>query len=185
MIKSTNTQTTVSNNHIDMRIEYGYVESPFGKCFIAFADDGICALHFPDSELEKEDLLNQLRKAWSKAGIIENKPLAQHKINEIFSKKGTDVNLLLRGTPFQLNVWHALVQIPFGKTVTYSEVAQLIGNPKAVRAAATAVASNPVCYLVPCHRVVRKSGDVGKYRWKTERKIRLLEWEHNNSILEN
>ncbi len=86
------------------------------------------------------------------------------------------------GTPFQKDVWNALVKIPYGTVVSYQEIAQAIQNPKAVRAVATAIANNPIAYLIPCHRVIRKNGDLGGYRWGSKLKKDLLKWEQHTKI---
>ena len=95
---------------------------------------------------------------------------------------GTPLHLLLRGTNFQIKVWEALLCIPPGNVASYEDVARLIGAPRATRAVASAIAQNPVGYLIPCHRVIRKTGVIGDYRWGAARKQALLAWEAARAV---
>lgn len=165
-----------------LSISYGFSESPFGCCFIAFTNDAICALHFPDSELDKMQLLAELMETWADADIEEDEERAKLHVDTLFTTGDIGLGVMLRGTDFQSKVWAALVNIPFGTVVSYSHVASMIDNANAVRAVATAIANNPVCYLIPCHRVIRKSGEIGQYRWTTERKKKLIAWEKEKAL---
>lgn len=168
-----------------LRIEYGFAGSPFGRCFIASTAKGICAMQF--TEDEAEIVAGELRSAWPGAEIVRNDTAAQETAHKIFGgggdgagvKEGGDRHLtvLLKGTPFRVKVWRALLDIPFGGITTYTDVAAASGYPSAVRAAASAVAANPVAYLIPCHRVIRSEGIIGQYRWGPERKAAILGWE--------
>ncbi len=141
-----------------LHIEYGFHETPFGECFIAITERGICAMAFVDEGSRNEQLI-LLAKKWHFALIREKLPL------------------LVQGTNFQIKVWEALLTIPQGAVTTYQQIAESIGNPKAVRAVGTAVGDNPIAYLIPCHRVIRKEGILGEYRWGSTRKKALVGWE--------
>ena len=157
-------------------IEHGCAATPFGECCIAIAEEGICALQFTDNN--KNQILCEWKEAWQNTSFVENNRLAEAKINRLFLlKEGRTFNLLLKGTPFQLKVWETLLKIPFGKIISYSALARMAGTPGATRAVASAVARNPVGYVVPCHRVIRSEGVVGQYRWSPARKIALIGWE--------
>lgn len=168
-------------------IEYGFADTPFGECCIASTKRGVCFLQFTDGD--REAVLAVLRGEWSNAELKENSATAQETIEKIFEsliKGGSSrLTLSLKGTPFQLKVWNALLNIPFGTVVSYSELARLSGNPKAVRAAASAIAANPVGYIIPCHRVIRAEGVVGQYHWRPNRKAAIIGWEKAAAINRN
>ena len=140
-----------------LKIYYGVHDTPFGKSLIATTARGVCNLHFLD--LADEDII----------------------FNSIFdstdSKQQKSLTLLVKGTNFQIQVWRALLNIPKGGLVTYQTVAEMIGRPTASRAVGNAVGKNPISYLIPCHRVIKSSGEIGNYRWGEERKNALLGWE--------
>lgn len=148
-----------------IRIEYGYGPTPFGEAFIAWTERGICHLAFADE-------LDELRAAWSNAEIVESD--ATERLEAAFDRRPSTTPLLLRGTNFQIKVWNALLRIPEGSITTYSELAEWIDKPTATRAVASAIARNPIGYLIPCHRVLRQSGRMGGYRWGTPRKLAML-----------
>ena len=100
-------------------------------------------------------------------------------VQSMFEKQQSNISLDLCGTAFQLKVWKALQQIPFGKTISYSEVAHAIGQPTAIRAVASAIARNPIAVVIPCHRVVHSDGSTGQYHWGAKLKKRLIQWEHD------
>lgn len=172
-----------------LTIYYGFHETPFGKCLLAVTERGICALRFVgeagdsvyDAECTEEFLISQLRDEWPAASITENSAKTQPLIEQIFT--GTSdgatrpLTLLIKGTNFQVNVWKALMAIPSGALVSYQTVAEEIGKPKAVRAVASAVANNPIGYVIPCHRVISKAGNIHKYRWGETRKKAIIGWE--------
>lgn len=148
-------------------IEYGYEESPFGRCLICTQKGAVVHLSFGST-------LEEAKMNFPETPFIEK---SQSSLIEAIFCSGVTPSLLLKGTAFQLEVWSCLMQIPRGTTWSYEEVAQCIGKKSAVRAAASAVARNPIAYLIPCHRVIRKSGALGQYRWGTPLKKRLLEHE--------
>jgi AraC family transcriptional regulator, regulatory protein of adaptative response / methylated-DNA-[protein]-cysteine methyltransferase len=161
-----------------LTIRYGIYPSPFGICLIGVTDRGICHLGFVRKR--EGDAVDELYSSWRAAEIVEDHAATAGFVESIFAL-GTDprrrLHVLLRGTNFQIKVWEALLRIPDGGVATYEEIAALTGNPLAVRAVAHAVARNPVPLLIPCHRVIRKLGDFGEYRYGAARKKALLGWE--------
>jgi len=155
---------------------YGFAFTPFGKCGMAKSEHGIFSLTFPSDE---ESARVELQRKFPNVKFYRNDDEVEKMVYFIFQKNEYPA-LALYGTNFQLSVWEALQKIPFGSTVSYEDVAKSMGFPKAVRAVAHAVACNPVAFLVPCHRVVRKNGGLGGFRWGMERKISMLKWEKEN-----
>jgi AraC family transcriptional regulator of adaptative response/methylated-DNA-[protein]-cysteine methyltransferase len=162
-----------------LQISYGFHVTPFGECFIAVTERGICAMAFVDEKTRDHQLI-LLAKKWYFASIEPNQKMTEDYIHRIFSPNLTSLEklpLMVQGTNFQLKVWEALLTIPQGAVTTYQQIANSIGNPKAVRAVGTAVGDNPIAYLIPCHRVIRKEGVLGEYRWGSLRKKALIGWE--------
>lgn len=161
----------------DLQIEYAIHPTPFGRCFIATTERGICRLEFIDTD-EEEIACQRLRKAWPNAVIEENTTVTEKIIQQIFNPPveppHKPLPLLLRGTNFQLKVWQALLKIPEGCVTSYGYLADKIGQPAASRAVGTAIGNNPISYLIPCHRVLRGDGGIGGYRWGIERKLTIL-----------
>lgn len=158
----------------NLNITYGFAYSPFGKTMIAYTKKGICSLEFYDDSYD--EVFARLKTTWNKAQFFQDDLKAQELLDEIFIKK-EKVNLFVKGTNFQINVWKAILNIKSGEISTYSDVAQLIGKPKAVRAVATAIGSNHIGVLIPCHRVISKSAAMGGYRWGIDRKRVILAYE--------
>ncbi len=161
----------------------GFATSTMGRCFVAQCHCGICAFEFVNGE--DSSVLLQFKSAWPHASISQEDAIAQLVVDRFFGlKPGSSIQVCLYGTPFQNMVWQALLTIPAGQVVAYGDVASMIGAPQAVRAVASAIAANRVGLLIPCHRVVRKGGAVGQFRWGAERKMALIEWEksHANEI---
>ncbi len=159
----------------NVQITYGYGYTPFGNALIALTKRGICFLGFYDTN--KEDVHKRFKQIWAKADLIQDDKKATEVLDSIFIKKDKKFSLYLKGTNFQINVWKALINIPDGSITTYQEVAKYLENPKAVRAVANAIGSNPIGYLIPCHRVLGKSGAMTGYRWGIERKKILVAYE--------
>jgi len=162
-----------------LHICYGFHETPFGECFIAITERGICAMAFVD-EHTKQDQLVMLGKKWHFASIEANQIRTGIYVQKIFSPQRGQLEkipVMVQGTNFQLKVWEALLTIPPGAVTTYQQIANTIGNPRAVRAVGTAVGDNPIAFLIPCHRVIRKEGILGEYRWGSMRKKVLIGWE--------
>jgi AraC family transcriptional regulator of adaptative response/methylated-DNA-[protein]-cysteine methyltransferase len=162
-----------------MQIKYGFHHTPFGPCLLGVIDDKICYLSFEDQETNY--FTTGLKKQWPKYDLVLDQFFTKNFIHNIFSedidKKNKNFDLLFKGTEFQIRVWKTLESIAFGTTVSYSFVAHKIGKPSAVRAVANAIAKNNIAYLIPCHRVIAKSGATHKYRWGTERKKEMIEYE--------
>jgi len=160
-----------------MAIEYGIHPSPFGDCFIAITPRGICALSFVDGSPDLA--LTELHQQWESAVIHENQLTTGKLAQQIFKPDAAEKSfrLLIKGTGFQVKIWEALLKIPFGSVTSYRNIASAVGQPNASRAAGTAIANNPVAYLIPCHRVIRNEGIIGNYRWNTNRKSAMIGWE--------
>ena len=161
----------------DLRIDYGIHQTPFGKCLIGITDKGICYLSFLSDE-DNDFYIGDLKSRWKNADIRENRKNTSETVDKIFRinkrNKSKPFHLHLKGTNFQIKVWEALMTIPEGLLVTYSDLANYIDHPSAVRAVSNAVANNPISYLIPCHRVIKKSGAFHNYRWGKERKIAMI-----------
>ena len=159
-----------------LTIRYGVHDSPFGHCMLAATGNGICWLSFFNAD--HEDSLDQLRQTYPEAVFVADTPAVEPFIGRIFgTEAGGRLPLYVEGTNFQLQVWKALLTIPPGAAATYRRIAEYIGKPSAARAVGNAVAANPVSYLIPCHRVIRESGIVGRYRWGSERKKAIIAYE--------
>ncbi|MEW5870873.1 MAG: methylated-DNA--[protein]-cysteine S-methyltransferase [Chloroflexota bacterium] len=163
-----------------LRIDYGFHPSPFGECLLARTERGVCFLAFV-SQGDRQDPYNDLRRRWANAELLEapgrTAPLAEHIFALAFQPGEQRLRLYLNGSNFQIKVWEALLRIPAGQVVTYEDVAAYLGRPQAARAVGRAVATNPISFLIPCHRVIRKMGVLGGYRWGLPRKQAILGWE--------
>lgn len=159
----------------NLEITYGFGLSPFGNTMIAYTKRGVCSLEFYENSFE--NIFTRLQTTWNKAIFFHDNQQAQELLDKIFIKK-ENINLFVKGTNFQINVWKAILNINSGDISTYSDVAQIIGKPKAVRAVATAIGSNYIGFLIPCHRVISKSAAMGGYRWGVDRKKIILAYEH-------
>lgn len=164
-----------ANGGKGLTIHWGWFESPFGPALVMGTEKGICGLAFA-AESGAEPAMADLKSRWPQSTFIEDPLALKPWANAALSMSG-ETKLHMIGAPFQLKVWEALLQIPSGHVTTYSEIAQSIGNPKAVRAVGTAVGRNPVSWLIPCHRALRKSGALGGYHWGLPVKRALLAWE--------
>lgn len=162
-----------------LSIDYGEDETPFGRAFVAFTRRGICQLSFLD-EAGSAPELAALRHRWPGAEIRERASEARALVDTLFAHGRTPdrpLSLLVSGTNFQISVWKALLAIPSGHLATYSRIAAAIGQPRAARAVGLAVGANPVAFVIPCHRVIRQSGQLGGYRWGIPRKLAMHAWE--------
>lgn len=159
-----------------IEIEYGVHETPFGNCLLAVTERGICSMNFVDDNVEA--LLKELKNNWENASIRKNENATGILAENLFAKHTKrDVKLLVKGTAFQVKVWEALLKIPFGAVTSYQTIANAIGSPNGMRAVGSAVGANPVAYLIPCHRVIRREAIIGQYRWGSLRKTALIGWE--------
>lgn len=160
-----------------LKISYGFQDSPFGQCLLASTHRGICKLAFFDNRDELAQLEAELYKDWSGATITRDPNIAKPYAEQIFANGPTTavpLRLLLRGSKFQQKVWEALLAIPQGGICSYQQVAEMIGAPSSVRAVASAIAKNNIGYLIPCHRVIRATGEFSNYRWGKTRKKAML-----------
>lgn len=168
------------NNGEKLSINYSFSESLFGNVLVASTHKGICYLSFADDE---QLAISALEKRFPKAVFIQHTDDIQQNALQVFTQDWSNINTIilhLKGTDFQLKVWEALLKIPMGNLTTYGTIAALIQKPKAARAVGTAIGSNPVAFLIPCHRVIQSSGVIGGYMWGTTRKTALIGWEAAN-----
>ncbi|CAG0909485.1 unnamed protein product [Cyprideis torosa] len=159
-----------------LTIYWGWFDSPFGPALVMGTEKGICGIGFA-SECTEDEATRDLCDRWPNATFAEAPERLKPWVDAAFGVAEGDVPLFLIGAPFQIKVWEALMQIPSGHVTTYSELAGAIGHPRAVRAVGTAVGRNPVSYLIPCHRALRKSGALGGYHWGLPVKRAILAWE--------
>lgn len=173
------------NGGKSLKINYSFSESPFGEIITASTEKGICYMAF---ENDKENALRDLQNKFPNASFFEQNDEFQKNALSIFNKDWTKLNTIklhLKGTDFQLKVWESLLTIPMGKLSTYGNLADKIGNPKASRAVGTAIGSNPVAFLIPCHRVIQSTGKIGGYMWGSDRKQLMIGWESAQIYSEN
>jgi AraC family transcriptional regulator of adaptative response/methylated-DNA-[protein]-cysteine methyltransferase len=168
-----------------LTIRYGIHLTPFGKCLIGLTERGICHIGFVSGS--EGEAIDQLVEEWKEARMVEDYRSTAALVGPIFdlqySTRIRPLTLHLRGTNFQIKVWEALLQIPAGTATTYEGLARRIGQPGASRAVGTAVGHNPIAVLIPCHRVIRKVGDFGNYRYGPLRKKALLARELMNATV--
>ena len=158
---------------------YGFTHSPFGNVLIMSTALGICGLAFSD-EVGNERALQDMTQRWPQAKFIHDEYHSTNLSAILFDFSGK-TNLHIIGSPFQIKVWRALLQIQAGQVVTYSDVANKIDHPSSVRAVGTAIGRNPISFLIPCHRVIQKSGGFGGYHWGLSIKEYLLTFEKMKS----
>lgn len=173
------------NGGKDLQINYSFAETIFGDIIIGSTDKGICHLNFLD---DKQNEIESLIKQFPNASLVQKIDLMQQNALRFFSNDWSDlqkIKLHLKGTDFQIKVWQSLLKIPSGKVSTYARIADKIDNRQAVRAVGTAIGSNPVAYLIPCHRVIKSSGHIGEYHWGATRKNAILGWEASKIAVED
>ena len=173
------------NGGEQLQINYSFAETPFGNIIVASTTKGICHLAFADDE---KDALRQLQLQFPNAKFRQVVDTIQQNALFIFTQDWKDlskIKLHLKGTPFQIKVWEALLKIPMGGVSTYSGIATSINNPNASRAVGTAIGDNPDAFLIPCHRVIRSTGDFGQYHWGSIRKTAMIGWEVAKTNSEN
>lgn len=158
-----------------LTIRYGWFPTPFGEALAMGTDRGLCGLGFVD-DCGRDAAMSDLCGRWPRATFVEDRAAVAPWIEAAFAGKG-EARLHMIGAPFQIKVWEALLAIPSGQVTTYSELARAIGHPTAVRAVGTAVGRNPVSWLIPCHRALRKTGGLGGYHWGLPVKRAMLAWE--------
>ena len=173
------TPGSYKNGGRSLTIRYSVSESLFGDLLIASTDRGICKIAFIGDEPATFPCAD-LKAEFPEATFLRQSDSFQQAALKFFSKEQSDpedVGLCLKGTPFQIKVWEALINIPEGQLRSYSEVAEMIGNPKASRAVGSAIAKNPAAWMIPCHRVIKSTGEFGNYRWGSDRKTAMIGWE--------
>jgi AraC family transcriptional regulator, regulatory protein of adaptative response / methylated-DNA-[protein]-cysteine methyltransferase len=174
-----------------LTIATGFHESPFGECLVAVTDRGICGLSFV-VDGDRDAAIAELEGRWPGASFVHDQRSTRPVAEQVFAAWGggswettvsnandgpvtpTPLSVLVRGTNFQVRVWEALLRIPPGSVATYEDIATAVGNSGAIRAVGTAIGRNPVAYLIPCHRVIRKTGVFGSYHWGATRKVAML-----------
>ncbi|WP_422030372.1 bifunctional helix-turn-helix domain-containing protein/methylated-DNA--[protein]-cysteine S-methyltransferase [Roseovarius sp.] len=162
-----------------LTIFWGWFDSPFGLALVMGTEKGICGIGFA-SETGEAAAMEDMISRWPGARFVEDPMMLRPWALAAFGANGQErevAPLYLIGAPFQIKVWEALLQVPSGHVTTYSEIAQAIGKPRAVRAVGTAVGRNPISFLIPCHRALRKSGGLGGYHWGLPVKRAILAWE--------
>lgn len=164
-----------------IRIEYGIHDTPFGSCLIGVTERGICWLSFISTDENPAIELEKMKEHWHNSVFHQEQTITEAFIAEIFSRKDAKtqrrLHVLVKGTNFQVKVWEALLRIPMGDVTTYQGIAKQINSPLAMQAVGSAVGANHIAYLIPCHRVIRKDGILGEYRWSSSRKKSIIGWE--------
>lgn len=176
---------TFKNDGQGLLIKYSYQSSPFGMCLLGSTEKGLCYMAFVS---EVEDGLLDLKSRFKQAEFMEMETSFHKDAMKIFNGEEaslSNIKLHLKGTPFQLKVWQALLEIPSGELRTYQSIADKINHPKASRAVGTAIGQNPIAFLIPCHRVIQGSGKLGGYRWEPIRKSAIIGWEQAQLYPEN
>jgi AraC family transcriptional regulator of adaptative response/methylated-DNA-[protein]-cysteine methyltransferase len=162
------------NGGAGLTIHYSFGKTPYGKVLIASTEKGVCHTSFIMDNEQPETILAQ---DFPKAELIQSENAMHDKVIQLFQANfqvNESIQLHLKGTPFQLKVWKALLEIPAGEVKTYGNLAEDIGHPKAYRAVGSAVGQNSVAFIIPCHRVIASTGVIGNYRWGSERKIAMF-----------
>ena len=175
------TPAEYKNEGKNLFINYSFAESPFGNIIVASTAKGVCYMAFEDDE---EKAFLKLQEKFPNATFDKKLDMLQQNALFIFQSdwgKLPEIKLHLKGTDFQLKVWEALLKIPMGKLSTYGALARHISNENAARAVGTAIGSNPVAFLIPCHRVIQSTGNVGGYMWGSTRKTAIIGWESAKS----
>lgn len=166
------------NGGENLTINYTFTETLFGEVLIASTPKGVCFIAFVDHQ---DDVLNALKDKFPHAVYRNSTDQIQQSALSVFTQEWKGIHpikLHIKGTPFQLKVWEALLKIPMGILVTYGNIASYIDNPDANRAVGTAIGQNPISFLIPCHRVIRSTGAFGGYMWGPSRKIVMIGWEN-------
>lgn len=163
-----------------LEIRWGWFDSPFGPALVMATDRGICGMGFAD-EAGAEETMTDLVSRWPKATFVEAPAVVRPLVDAALGGEAAALHLI--GAPFQIKVWEALLSIPTGHVTTYTDIAGAIGHPSAHRAVGTAVGRNPISFLIPCHRALRRDGGLGGYHWGLPRKRAMLAWEAARTAL--
>jgi AraC family transcriptional regulator of adaptative response/methylated-DNA-[protein]-cysteine methyltransferase len=169
-----------------LRVSHGFTRSPFGEALIAETKRGICHLSFTDGE-GRDHAIQSLRAEWPAAKFERADGRARELAETIFARDGSPssqrrLRAFVRGTPFQLRVWRALLRVPSGSLTTYGRLSSVIAQSGAARAVGSAVGANPIAFIIPCHRVIRETGVLGNYRWDPIRKRAMIGWEMSRRL---
>ncbi len=163
-------------------VRFGFVGTPFGEGLLAATERGIC--HFSFLTHGRKAAFEEMADAWPAAEFMEDDPWAADAVPKMFApppRSGDPLRLHLRGSNFQIKVWEALLDIPFGAVLSYGQLAESVGTPGGARAVGGALGANPVAYFIPCHRVLRTVGGFGGYHWGADRKLAMLLWERGRA----
>jgi AraC family transcriptional regulator of adaptative response/methylated-DNA-[protein]-cysteine methyltransferase len=163
----------------ELTIRWGVYETPFGNALFASTPRGLCRLSFLEGP---EQAQAELKREWPNATLVHDPKQLEATVNEVVRRMegaspAASIGVVMSGSPFRLQVWKALIEVPRGQVISYSKLAENIGRGKAVRAVASSVAINPLAYLIPCHRVIRASGALGEYKWGDNRKAAMIGME--------
>lgn len=170
----------IKNGGLNQVLTIGQAPCPFGQVFVCLTSKGINSLEFESNGLTYDLWKREISDLYPNAILNESCLTVRPLIDTIFnvsSRQTHELTLCLRGTPFQLQVWQALIHLPIGQLASYQQIASYIGKPMASRAVGSTIAKNPVAFLIPCHRVIQATGELGQYRWQSERKKALHLWE--------
>lgn len=172
------------NGGEELTISYSYTDSPFGKILLASTEKGICFNALSDNKVHA---LSELKEIFPEATYLQQSDKSQQRALKFFEdgyKEGEPtIPLHIKASDFQLNVWKALLNIPMGQLTTYKEIACSLNMPRACRAVGTAVGDNPVSFFIPCHRVIRSTGELGQFHWGAEKKAIIIQWEKDHTSL--
>jgi len=162
-----------------IHIDYGFHETPFGTCLIGLTTRGVCWLTFVSADEGPAVELESMKSHWHQSVFHQHQERTGNSVSKIFQPEnsGGKLHVFVKGTNFQVKVWEALLRLPLGSVTTYQGIAEKIKNPKALQAVGSAVGANHIAYLIPCHRVIRKDGVLGEYRWNAFRKKSIIGWE--------
>ena len=186
-IKNEVSHKTFSDNFADTftdTLTIGQAQSPFGPAFICLAQEKLIKLEFETEGQHYADWCKAIQQQYPNTQFVESHATCVALANQLFSgDKSTPLSVVLKpyGTPFQLQIWEALTQLPPGQLISYQQLAQRIGKPTASRAVGSAVAKNPIAFLIPCHRVIQANGNFGQYHWQTTRKKAMHLWERGHA----
>ncbi|RPH96763.1 MAG: methylated-DNA--[protein]-cysteine S-methyltransferase [Lysobacterales bacterium] len=165
-----------------VNLSFGFGDTPFGQALVSWTARGLNFLGFCE-ELGAGRVLGELREVWAQADLVERPLEARDWLRRVFAgSQDQPLQLWLRGSPFQLKVWEALMTIPDGASVTYAGLARKIGQPTAARAVGSAVGANPLAWIIPCHRVIRQQGEPGGYRWGAITKRAVIGYESTRRL---
>jgi len=163
-----------------IRIDYGFHSTPFGMCLLGVTERGICWMSFIVTDEDQRGAVEEMKSHWHNSVFHQDQELTGAFADQIFGQspdKKKKLHLFVKGTNFQIKVWEALLRIPSGRLTSYQEIANTVKNSRAVQAVGSAVGANHIAYLIPCHRVIRKDGILGEYRWTSARKKTIIGWE--------